>query len=163
MSGKRVRKLEESLTEASSVLDIETADSVQKAEAHELLARVALNRKDAGLAQAEAAASETADPNRPVKALVEGRLALDQGRYAEAVDAFERALAAAGKAGRPPLTDLRVYAAEALSRVERVADAERLLSDELSAFPANERARAALQALYRASGRGQAAAALAQH
>lgn len=58
--------------------------------------------------------------------------------------------------------DLRVYAAEALSRVERVADAERLLS-ELSAFPANARARAALQALYRASGRSQDAAALAQH
>ena len=37
------------------------------------------------------------------------------------------------------------------------------LSDELSAFPANARARAALQALYRASGRSQDAAALAQH
>ncbi len=159
----RVRKLDESFAEATAVVDIETADSVQKAEAHELLARVALSRKDAEVAQAEAVASETADPNRPVKAFVEGRLALDQGHYAEAVDAFERALAAAEKAGRPPLTDLRVYAAEALVRTERAADAERLLSAELSAFPANVRARAALQALYRASGRSKDAAALAQH
>ncbi|MEQ1727182.1 MAG: sulfatase-like hydrolase/transferase [Vicinamibacterales bacterium] len=159
----RVRKLDESFAEATAVVDLETADSVQKAEAHELLARVALSRKDAEVAQAEAVASETADPNRPVRAFVEGRLALDQGHYAEAVDAFERALAAAEKAGRPPLTDLRVYAAEALVRAERAADAERLLSAELSAFPANVRARTALQALYRASGRSQDAAALAQH
>jgi len=159
----RVRKLDEAHSEASAVLDIDTADAVQKAEAHELLARVALSRKDAELAQAEAAASETADPNRPVKAFVEGRLALDQGRYAEAVEAFERALATAVRTGRPPLTDLRVYAAEALVRVERTPDAEQLLSAELSAFPANVRARAALQALYRASGRSQDAAALAQH
>jgi tetratricopeptide (TPR) repeat protein len=159
----RVRKLDESFASANAVLAIETADSVQKAEAHELLARIALNRKDGELALAEAAASETADPNRPVKAFVEGRLALDQGRHAEAVEAFERAMAAADKAGRPPLTDLRVYAAEALAHVERTADAERLLSAELAAFPANVRARAALQALYRASGRSQDAAALAQH
>lgn len=159
----RVRNLDESFAEASAVLTLDAADRVQKAEAHELLARVALNRKDAETAQAEATAAEAADPNRPVKAFVDGRLALDSGRYTEAVDAFERALTVAGRTGRPPLTDLRVYAADALSRVERTADAERLLSAELSAFPANLRARAALQALYRASGRGQDAAALAQH
>ena len=78
-------------------------------------------------------------------------------------EAFERALATAGRTGRPPLTDLRVDAAEALVRVARTPDAEQLLSAELSAFPANVRARAALQALYRASGRSQDAAALAQH
>lgn len=159
----RVRKLDEARSEAGAVLDIEAADSVQKAEAHEMLARVALNRKDAELARTEAAASEAADPNRPVTAFVEGRLALDQARYPEAVTAFERALATAERTGRPPLADLRVYAADALVRVERAADAEQLLSAELSAFPANVRARAALQALYRASGRSQDAAALAQH
>ncbi len=159
----RARKLDESFTSANAVLSIATADSVQKAEAHELLARIALNRKDGELALAEAAASETADPNRPVKAFVEGRLALDQGRHADAVEAFDRAMAAAEKAGRPPLADLRVYAAEALTHVDRAADAERLLGAELSAFPANVRARAALQALYRAGGRTQDAAALAQH
>lgn len=159
----RVRKLDEAFTEANAVIGLDAADSVQRAEAHELLARVALNRKDADLAQAEAAAAETADANRPVKAFVEGRLAFEQGRFADAVAAFERALATAERTGRPPLADLRVYAAEALGRVERTDDAERLLSAELSAFPANVRARTALQALYRASGRTAEAAALAQH
>ena len=46
--------------------------------------------------------------------------------------------------------------------MERTEDAEQLLSAELSAFPANIRARAALQSLYRASGRAREAAALAQ-
>ncbi len=159
----RVRKLDEAHTEASAVLAIDTADSVQKAEAHEQLARVALNRKDADVARTEAAAAEAADPDRPVKAFVEGRLALDQGRYPEAAEAFEQALAAAERRGRPPLTDLRVYAAEALVRIGRSPGAEQLLSAELSAFPANVRARTALAALYRASGRSQDAAALAQH
>ena len=91
---------------------------MQKAEAHELLARVALNRKDVDLARSEAEAAESLDPRRPVVSFVDGRIALDQARYADAVDAFDKALAAAGKAGRPPLADLRVYAAEALLRVE---------------------------------------------
>lgn len=159
----RMRRIDESAGAAQAVLDAAGADSVQKAEAHELLARVALNRKNGELALAEAAAAEAADPNRPVMSFVEGRLALDQGRYAEAVEAFERALASAVTTGRPPLADVRVYAADALVRADRGADAEQLLTDELAAFPANARARSALQALYRASGRGRAAAALAQH
>ena len=55
-----------------------------------------------------------------------------------------------------------VYAAEALARLDRTDDAEHLLNAELTAFPANARARTALQALYRASGRTREAAALAK-
>ena len=64
--------------------------------------------------------------------------------------------------GRTPLADLRVNAADALARLDRSEDAERLLNAELTAFPANARARAALQTLYRASGRTREAAALAK-
>jgi arylsulfatase A-like enzyme len=162
-SNLRVRKLDETARLSHLVLDDEAADAVQKAEAHELLARVALNRKDLDRARSEAEAAETDDARRPVRALVEGRIALDQSRYGDAVAAFEQALAAAAKAGRPPLADLRVYAAEALVRVDRGDDAEQLLTAELNAFPANTRARAALQSLYRASGRRSEAAALTQH
>ncbi len=159
----RTRRFEDAILQARAVLDADTADAVQKAEAHELIARVALNRKEVDLAREEAAAAEAADARRPVRAFVEGRIALDQARYSDATDAFEQALTAASKAGRAPLADLRVYAAEALVRVERIDDAEQLLTAELSAFPANVRARAALQSLYRASGRAREAAALAQH
>lgn len=158
----RVRKLDEAALQSQAVLETPAADAVLKSEAHELLARVALARKDAELARTEAAAAEAEDPNRPVVAFVEGRVSLDRAAYAEAAEHFDAALAAAAKTGRPPLADLRVYAAEALSRVEREQDAERLLNAELTAFPANPRARAALRALYRASGRSSEAAAIAQ-
>jgi tetratricopeptide (TPR) repeat protein len=162
-SDLRVRRLDEAGQHAQAVLDGGRADGIQGAEAHELLARVALNRKDFQLARDEAAAAVAADARRPVAAFVEGRIALDQGRYQEAVDAFTEALTAADKAQRAPLADLRVYAAEALVRVDRASEAERLLAAELDAFPSNARARAALQSLYRANGRSREAAALAQH
>ena len=66
------------------------------------------------------------------------RLLLDRyygrGRYT---------LDAARDAKRAPLADLRVYAADALARAGRRADAELLLTDELAEFPANVRARCA--------------------
>ena len=158
----RTRKLDDAVREAQMVLDQPSTDSVQQAEAHELMARVALNRKDDVRARVEAEAAEAADANRPVRDFVEGRIALDQTRYAEAVEPFERALATAAKTGRTPLADLRVYAADAFARLDRTEDAERLLNAELTAFPANARARSALQALYRASGRTREAAALAK-
>jgi tetratricopeptide (TPR) repeat protein len=151
-SSLRARKLDDAAQYAQAVLDAGTAEDVQQAEAHELLARVALNRHDLDRARAEAAAAETADARRPVKSFIEGRIAMDQGRYADAVGSFEEALSAARTAGRAPLADVRVFAAESMLRVDRADDAERLLTAELKAFPANARARAALQALNRQNG-----------
>jgi choline-sulfatase len=162
-SSLRSRKLDEAVVHAQWVVDGAKTDAIQKAEAHELLARVALNRKELDLAHSEAETAESLDPRRPVVAFVDGRIALDQTRFADAVEAFDKALAAADRAGRPPLSDLRVYAAEALLRVDRTEDAERLLDAELLAYPANLRARTALQSLYRATGRSRQASALAQH
>jgi len=162
-SSLRSRKLDEAVVHAQWVVDGAKTDAIQKAEAHELLARVALNRKELDLAHSEAQTAESLDPRRPVVAFVDGRIALDQARFADAVEAFDKALAAADRAGRPPLSDLRVYAAEALLRVDRTEDAERLLDAELLAYPANLRARTALQSLYRATGRSRQASALAQH
>jgi arylsulfatase A-like enzyme/Tfp pilus assembly protein PilF len=162
-SSLRARKLDETALHAQWVLEALSTDKVQKAEAHELLARVAFGRKDLELARSEAEAAEALDPQRPVVSFIAGRVALDEARYGDAVEQFENALAAADKAARPPLADLRVYAAEALIRVERSDAAERLLAAELLAFPANVRARITLQSLYRATGRPREAAALAQH
>ena len=152
----RLRKVDEADELARGLLADDATGALQKAEAHELRARIALTRKDDELARAEADAAEAADAARPVRAFVAGRLAFDAGRDAEAVTAFETALAAAAKAGRSPLTDLRVFAAEALARVDRQDDAERLLRAELEAFPANARARTAQDALRRAAARAGA-------
>ena len=152
----RLRKFDEADELARGLLADDATAALQKAEAHELRARIALTRKDEELARAEADAAEAADAARPVRAFVAGRLAYEAGRNDEAVAAFEAALAAGTKAGRAPLTDLRVFAAEALARVERQDDAERLLRAELDAFPANARARSAQDALRRAAGRAGA-------
>jgi arylsulfatase A-like enzyme/cytochrome c-type biogenesis protein CcmH/NrfG len=162
-SSLRGRKIEDAAQYAQAVLDTERADAVQKAEAHEILARVALNRREVDTARDEAVAAEAADPRRPVRAFIEGRIAMEQGRFADAVASFDEALAAARKAGRAPLADLRVFAAESMLKVNRADDAERLLQAEIAAFPANARARSALQTLYRQTGRADDAAALAQH
>lgn len=149
----RLRRLDEADELASGLLAAESAAPLQKAEGHELRARIALSRKDPELARAEADAAEAADSARPVRALVDGRLAFESGHDAEAVAAFESALAKATASGRAPLTDLRVFAAEALGRVDRQDDAATLLQAELDAFPANARARAAQDALRRNTSR----------
>jgi arylsulfatase A-like enzyme/cytochrome c-type biogenesis protein CcmH/NrfG len=149
LSSVRLRRFDDAAQFAQEVLDSPASENVQKAEAHEVLARVALNRRDLAEARDEAAAAEAADPERPVGAFVEGRIAMDQGRYADAVTAFQQALDMSRTAGRVPLADLRVFAAESLLKIERPDDAEQLLEAELQAFPANARARAALQMLHR--------------
>jgi tetratricopeptide (TPR) repeat protein len=162
-SSLRIRKLDDATEQAQHVIDSGVADSVQTAEAHELLARAALARRDPDAARAEAALAEDSDAQRPVRAFVEGRIALQQARYADAAESFDQALAAARSGVRAPLADLRVYAADAFAHVDRGTEAEQLLVDELATFPANARARTALQTLYRSAGRVADAAALAQH
>ncbi len=77
-SSLRARRLDEATVHAQWVIDDTSTDAVQKAEAHELLARVALNRKDVDLAMSEADTAESLDPRRPVVSFVDGRVALDQ-------------------------------------------------------------------------------------
>lgn len=163
-SNLRIRKFDDAEVQAQAVLLAPSAEPVQQAEAHEIIARVALSRKEFETARTEADAAELADPKRPVRAFVDGRIALEQGQFPEAVEAFQKALDAATQAGRVPLADLRVHAAEALAQTGRHDDAEALLTAELAAFPANARARAALQGLVRAAERSRKnAAAQTQH
>ncbi len=59
--------------------------------------------------------------------------------------------------GRGPIADLHYYAGDALIRLERPAEAEYHLLQELRAFPRNVRARGALAALYNETGRADEA------
>jgi tetratricopeptide (TPR) repeat protein len=159
----RTRRLDDAAALARAVVDAATAEPVQTAEAHELLARVALGRRDHDAAREEAQRAEGDDPGRPVRAFVEGRIALDENRLEDAATSFSAALDSASVAGRPPLTDLRVNAAETFVRLQRLVEAEALFEAELQAFPANARARAGLQAVYRSTGRSADGASVAQH
>jgi len=137
------------------------SDFRSRASAHELLAKIALTRRDAAAARSEAQLAQHADPKLPAAAFVEGRLLYDQGRFADALPHFEEALAAEN-AGGTPLADLHYFAADTYGRLERYADAAREFSAELRDFPQDVRARAGLAMVYQASGRGdQAARAIA--
>jgi arylsulfatase A-like enzyme/Tfp pilus assembly protein PilF len=159
----RLRRPEDAAVRAREVLELPGLDAVQKAEAHEILARVALTRDDEMTAVREAEAAQAADPSRPVVAFVDGQIALGQKRYSDAADAFEEALQSAEQSGRAPLADLRVLAAEAYVKLDRGVEAEQLLNTELAAFPANPRAKTALQALQRNAARNRSGASTQQH
>ena len=156
-----IPRINEATQQAQHVVDDATADKPSQAAAHELLARIALVHRNLELARAEAGLAEDADSTRPVRAYVDGRIAFDKHRYAEALESFEPALTLLERTPNQPLADLRLYAAEALLRVERFSEAEYLFLEELKDAPQSERARAGLTTVYKTTGRTTEAAALA--
>ena len=130
----------------------ELAVAVAPAAAHELLARIALERGDAEAARQEARRAQAADPTLPLPAFVEGVLHHRQGRYAAAVPPLLQARnALAGRTEQVP--DVNFLIADALARLERYGEAEPFFARELAVFPGHVRARAGLAMLYRATGR----------
>jgi arylsulfatase A-like enzyme/tetratricopeptide (TPR) repeat protein len=130
----------------------ELAVGVAPATAHELLARIAIERGDAVAARREAALAREADPTLPTPQIVEGVLLHKQGQFAAALPHFLQAREAV--AGRTiKLPDLDYYIADCLARLERYAEAEKYFAAELAIFPNNLRARAGQAMLFRATGR----------
>jgi tetratricopeptide (TPR) repeat protein len=144
----------------------ELAVGVAPAFAHELLARIAVARKDPVAARREAALTLQADPSLPMPEIVEGTLLYDDGRYAECLPHF---VAAAQKlqARTVQIPDINYFIGDSLARLNRYPEAERFLKAEIVVFPFNMRARAGLAMLYRATGRDaesdQAIAELLRH
>jgi arylsulfatase A-like enzyme/Flp pilus assembly protein TadD len=130
----------------------ELAVSVAPAGAHEILAKVALARHDRGTARLEAKLAQEADPTLPMPFYVEGLLLYNEGKYADALVPLTRARDSLQ--GRTvQMNDLNYYIGDSLARLERYAQAEPYLKDEIRLFPHNTRARAGLSMLYRAMGR----------
>ena len=132
-------------------------DSRSRASAHELLAKIALSRRDAAAARSEADLAQQADPKLPLREFVEGRLLYDQGRFADALPHFERAVAAE-KSGGTPLADLHYFAADTYGRLERYAEAAGEFAAGVRDFPQDVRGRAGLAMVYQAMGRSDDAA-----
>ncbi len=130
----------------------ELAVSVAPAGAHEILAKIALARRDKVAALREAKLAQEADPTLPMPLYVEGLLAYNQGRYEEALGPLLRAREAL-KGRTVQMNDLNYYIGDSLARLERYPQAEPYLMDEVRVFPHNMRARAGLAMLYRAMGR----------
>jgi arylsulfatase A-like enzyme/Flp pilus assembly protein TadD len=130
----------------------ELAVSVAPAGAHEILAKVALARRDHDTARTEAKLAQDADPTLPMPFYVEGLLLYNAGKYSEALVPLVRARDTL-RGRTVQMNDLNYYIGDSLARLERYAQAEPYLKDEIRLFPHNTRARAGLSMLYRAMGR----------
>jgi tetratricopeptide (TPR) repeat protein len=158
------RKLDEARTMATRAADVAAeADRKSRATAYDILARIAVARRDAEAARAEAARANDEDPRVPVSAFIDARLLYDQGHYADALPLFEQALEQQKKAAGIVLPDLHYYAADTYSRLDRYSEAEAEFLAELHDFPYHLRARAGLAALYHTMSRDdEAASAIAE-
>jgi arylsulfatase A-like enzyme/Tfp pilus assembly protein PilF len=153
----RLRRLEEARAHADLATRVaEAADARSRAAAHEAVVRVALAQKDANAAIRHAAEAQKADPSLPLPHFVQGRLLYDQGRYDEALAAFQQAEAAL-KDRTLQISELQFYLGDTLARLDRYAEAEHHFQEELRIFPRNIRVYASLAMLYRASNRVRAA------
>ena len=130
----------------------ELALTVAPAAAHELLARIAVERGDAETARREAALVRATEADSPLPDFIEGLILYRQKQYAAAVSHF---LGARQKLSTRTvqMSDVDYYLADSSGRLERYDDAERYFLAEISHFPDNLRARAGLAMLYRSMGR----------
>lgn len=127
------------------------------AEAHQLLARVALARGKPDEARAEARRAQRADPRLPLPAFIEGMLLYQAGRFEEAAPFLERA-ANGLESRRLSIRDLHFTLGDTLAHLGRSEEAEQAFRNELALFPGSSRARTSLALLYAAQGRARDAA-----
>jgi choline-sulfatase len=122
------------------------------AAAKEVIARVAIARKDFEDAREHAAAGQAADPSAPLVEYVDGLIAYHQGHYDEALEHFQSVQAAMPR--RPvQLAEFHFYVADTLGRLERWNEAVTEFEAELTMSPRNLKARAGLAKAYAAAAR----------
>jgi tetratricopeptide (TPR) repeat protein len=139
----------------------ELAVDVAPASAHELLARLALQRGDVAAARTHAAAAKAADPSLPMPEFVEGLMLYNSGAYAAAIPPLTQAVQALNSRTEQ-IADVRYVLADALAREQRFAEAEPLFKAEIAAFPHHIRARTGLAMVFWTSGRRAEAMAAVQ-
>ncbi|HEX2833974.1 MAG TPA: sulfatase-like hydrolase/transferase [Thermoanaerobaculia bacterium] len=104
------------------------------AEAHGVLARVAMAERNLDLAAREAQLSIDADPNKPLLHTLLGRIALARKDPAAALQSFDRAIEIAKRTNRN-VRYLHVTRGVALKELGRPAEAETEFQEEIRKFP----------------------------
>ena len=132
-------------------------DVRSQALAHELLAKIALARRDVDAAREEAELAQKADPTLPLPIFIEARILYDQGRFEEALPLLQQTIKEVNRSPGLQIAELHFYTGDTLGRLERYPEAESELIEELKHFPQNTRASAGLAMLYQATGRSDAA------
>jgi choline-sulfatase len=118
----------------------------------ELLAKIAVARKDFDAAREYAAEAKRASPSTPLVSFVEGLIAYSEGRFEDALDPLQAAAAGtSGRSARP--TEVHFYLGETLAHLARFDEAIDEFNAELLRSPRHSKARAGLAAAYAAAGR----------
>ncbi len=121
----------------------ELAIPVAPAVAHELLARLAVQRGDATAARHHATEGAKADPTLPLPAFVDGLLFYNANAYASAIPPLQDAVRALS--GRTEqVADVRYVLADSLAREGRFAEAAPVFAAEIAIYPHHLLARAGL-------------------
>lgn len=154
----RARKLDDAHAHAALAASLGKRDVDLCGGAHDLLARIALVRRNPDEARREAALARAVNPSLVTPTFVEARLLYDEVRYDEALLVFGRAITEQTARGGRLMPELHELAADTAVRLGRYRDAEREFLAELQDFPRNTRAAAGLAMLYRTTGRPEEAA-----
>jgi choline-sulfatase len=126
----------------------EVALSDAPADAHELLARVALAQSDLALAEREAG-GVAGSPNLDARgAVLRAEVRLRQNAPADALKILDGALAKLGVAAREQIGNAQFLRGDALARLNRFTEAEQAFREEIRLFPGNSEAYARLAVLY---------------
>jgi choline-sulfatase len=152
----RLGRLDEARRHAALAGDVASAaDARWRAAAHQRLATIALARQDVAGAREEAQRAHDIDPGVPMPQYIEGLIRYKAGQFDAAVPFFGQALRASA-ANTVQMPELRFYLGDSLARLERYAEAQPVLIEEVRLFPFDLRARASLAMLYRATGHVEA-------
>ena len=147
---------------AMQAVDLGSKDTHVVADAHTVLALIALARYDTDTARSEALLARQAEPTSVIPLFVDARILIDNDDdLAGALPILEKANAEASKAQSTPVEDLNYLTGAVLVRSDRAGEAETFFVDELHDFPHNLDARAALAALYESTDQKDEAARVA--
>jgi choline-sulfatase len=127
---------------------------------NEILAGLAMDDGRLNEAEAFARRSLDVDPSRYVSRFLLGTAAHRQGRLAEAIDEYRRAIDAMKVEPRAVVRNLHAALGDCLARTGQSAEAEREFKTELSLIPTSAEARIGLATLYRSQGRDREARAV---
>ena len=133
----------------------EAAATRDPAAAYELLAQLMLDAGKPADARAFAARSIEADPSRYMSHFMLGVIAHQQGRCADAIPEFQRAIEAKRSEPHAVVRNLHAELADCLARAERTDEAEREFQAEIADIPGLPEARIGLATLYRSLGRDE--------
>jgi Flp pilus assembly protein TadD len=129
-------------------------------DAHEVLARVAMRRKDFVKARQEAKAAFDNDKNRPGNLMLLGQIALEEGKVEEALGDFDQAAALRQAKNQPVLPRLNFFRGDCLARLGRSDEAEAAFLTEIKNFSADPQPYKNLILLYAVENRTDAATQL---